>query len=59
MSIENGAFKLSHSSGVLCLQIGGNLRYNYVTYIIGASLKKSFTGVMLRYNDFRRVSKIV
>ena len=40
MSIENGAFKLSHSSGVLCLQIGGNLRYNYVTYIIGASLKK-------------------
>ena len=36
-----------------------NLRYNYVTYIIGASLKKSFTSVMLRYNDFRRVSKIV
>ena len=27
MSIENGVFNLLHSSGVLCLSIGGNLRY--------------------------------
>ena len=36
MSIENSVFNPLHSSGVLCLSIGGNLRFivkSVITYI--------------------------